>query len=103
MLGSDFLNMTSNVILDLVSIPKHRTVLGVNCETYTSSLPSMFKDGLMDMAVFVVKFAHLTVEKVYCAPPFLVSSFGARQPIVTRYWTGDDLRARIRSAGTHKW
>jgi hypothetical protein len=33
-LGSGFLNMKSNVILDLVSIPKHPTVLGANCETY---------------------------------------------------------------------
>jgi hypothetical protein len=57
--------MASNVNLGLVSIPKHRTVLGVNFEVYASSLPSMFKYEPMDMAVFVVKLAHLTVEKVY--------------------------------------
>jgi hypothetical protein len=66
-LGSDFLSMTSNVIPDLVSIPRHRTVLGVNCETYDPSLPSMFKYEPMETAVFVVKLAHLTVEKVYRA------------------------------------
>jgi hypothetical protein len=59
--------MTSNVILDLVSIPKHRTALGVDCETYASSLPSMFKPEPMDTTVFVVLLAHLTIEKVYRA------------------------------------
>jgi hypothetical protein len=74
-LGSDFLNMKSNVILDLVSIPKHCTVLGVNGETYVSSLPSIFKYDPIDTVVFVVKLAHLAVEKVYHAPTVPVLAF----------------------------
>jgi hypothetical protein len=78
-LGSDFLNMKSNVILNLVSIPKHRTVLGVNYETSVSSLPSIFKYDPIDTAVFVAKLAHLTVEKVYhaAAVPVLVFRRGS--------------------------
>jgi hypothetical protein len=74
-LGSDFLNMKLNVMLDLVSIPKHRTVLGVNCETYVYSLPSIFKSAPIDTAVFVVKLASLAVEKVSHAPAVPVFAF----------------------------
>jgi hypothetical protein len=74
-LGSDFLNMKSNMILDLVSISKHRTVLGVNCETYVSSLPSIFKYDPIDTAVLVVKLAHLAVEKVSHAAAVPVLAF----------------------------
>jgi hypothetical protein len=67
--------MKSSVILDLVPIPKHRTVLGVNCETDVSSLPSIFKYDPINTAVFVVKLAHLAVEKVYHAPALLALAF----------------------------
>jgi hypothetical protein len=63
-LGSDFLNMKSNVILDLVSISRHHTVLGVNCEAYASSLPSTFNQHPLDIAVFILRLVGLPVEKV---------------------------------------
>jgi hypothetical protein len=67
-LGADFLNMKSNTILDLISIPKDRTILGVDCETYVSSSRSVFKYNPMDIAVFVLKIAHLPVDKIFQAP-----------------------------------
>jgi hypothetical protein len=57
--------MKSSVILNLVSIPSHRTVLGVNCEAYASSLPSTFSQHPLDIAVFILRLVGLPVEKVY--------------------------------------
>jgi hypothetical protein len=64
-LGADFLNMKSNTILDLISIPKHHTILGVDCETYISSSPSIFKHDPMDIEIFVRKMADLPVDKMF--------------------------------------
>jgi hypothetical protein len=60
--------MKSNTILDFISIPKHRTILGVDCETYVSSSPSIIKHDPMDTAVFVLKMAHLPVDKMFHTP-----------------------------------
>jgi hypothetical protein len=44
--------------------PRHRTVLGVNCEAYASSLPSTFNQHPLDIAVFILRLVGLPVEKV---------------------------------------
>jgi hypothetical protein len=56
--------MKSNVILDLVSISRQRTVLDVNCEADDSLLPSTFNQHPLDIVVFILRLVGLPVEKV---------------------------------------
>jgi hypothetical protein len=67
-LGVDFLNMMLNTIFDLISIPKHYTILGVDCETYASSSPSIFKHDPRNITVFLLKMVHLPVDTIIHAP-----------------------------------
>jgi hypothetical protein len=89
------------------SIPRHRTVLGVDCEAYAWSLPSTFNQNPVDMAGFILRLVGLPVEK-FVKPLMLLKLFFGVNWLALNLrqchgWTENDDRARKKANILTKW